>query len=214
MTSLSLPRCLTTRLNFSIEKSAGKWASTRPPLLPIKSYADVESELMKEIEKLQRARGEADLVPHPGPSPIVSRFRSLISFFTPSLLSRPVYSFSLRRSDVPLSLPRQKWETKGKHLERERLRRVNTVQQSSKCLPQDEKTKKKERAREQETRYFLSLLLQFFFPLPRLKSLCYSMRRKTFITECTDHLCDCLTSSTSTAGFNRPAIKLLVFINF
>lgn len=68
-------------------KSAGKWASTLP-LLPIKSYAAVEPELMKEIEKLQYRQPR----PFLRPFATVSRFRSLISFF--SLFLRP----SLHRS--------------------------------------------------------------------------------------------------------------------
>lgn len=84
---LTSPKTLGTGLNSSMGKSAGKWAST-PPLLPIKSYAAVEPELMKEIEKLQHRQTSASSF-HPFAT--VSRFRSLISFFP----LFPLLSFSL-----------------------------------------------------------------------------------------------------------------------
>lgn len=79
---LTSPKTLGTSWSSSMGKSAGKWAST-PPLLPIKSYAAVEPELMKEIEKLQHRQPRLYLQPFA----TVSRFRSLISFF--SLFLRP-----------------------------------------------------------------------------------------------------------------------------
>lgn len=65
-----------------------------PPLLPIKSYAAVESELMKEIEKLQLGR----TCPLPPAWPFAHRITfPLIDFFFSSL-SPPVYPFPLRSS--------------------------------------------------------------------------------------------------------------------
>lgn len=96
------PKTLGTRLNSSMGKSAGKWASARPPLLPIKSYAAVESELMKEIEKLQHGR------PCPPSWPFAHRitFPLIDFFFLPRPSPRPsvLYSFSL----PPISFFRRK----------------------------------------------------------------------------------------------------------
>lgn len=125
------PKTLGTRSNSSMGKSAGKWASTRPPLLPIKSYAAVESELMKEIEKLQHGR------PCPPSWPFAHRITfPLIDFF---FLPLPyLYSFSLRsRFVLSLSDGRNK-----KRKEKERLVNVcalrrHTAQQFSKCRPSD-----------------------------------------------------------------------------
>lgn len=116
------PKTLGTRLNSSMGKSAGKWASTRPPLLPIKSYAAVESELMKEIEKLQHDR------PCPSSWPFAHRitFPLIDFFFRPpsSPLSRSyLYSFSLRPDALSLFDGRNK---KRKESSGERLRATST----------------------------------------------------------------------------------------
>lgn len=80
---LTSPKTLGTGSNSSMGKSAGKWAST-PPLLPIKSYAAVEPELMKEIEKLQHRRTRLFL------PPLRHRLAfPLIDFFFPSSLLQP-----------------------------------------------------------------------------------------------------------------------------
>lgn len=85
-------------LEFQYGKSAGKWASTRPPLLPIKSYAAVESELMKEIEKLQHDR------PCPPSWPFAHRITfPLIDFFF-----SPLPRFSTLFHFVPISFFRRK----------------------------------------------------------------------------------------------------------
>lgn len=95
---LTSPKTLGTSLNSSMGKSAGKWAST-PPLLPIKSYAAVEPELMKEIEKLQ--------APSAPPLPPALRHRltfPLIDFFFSSSLSLPFPSISSRLPSLSVFL--------------------------------------------------------------------------------------------------------------
>lgn len=96
---LTSPKMLGTSLNSSMGKSAGKWAST-PPLLPIKSYAAVEPELMKEIEKLQHRRTRSSFSPSP-PSHVSAHW--FLSFsLRPSTFSRLVSLFLLPTLLVPL----------------------------------------------------------------------------------------------------------------